>query len=285
MPHQPDHPAAPEAPPAAPSAKVEAATADTPEDAPPVKKAAKKATAAKKASPAKKTASAKKSTGKTSEPVRRTSAEDERAALTARLLDHPGYAPELLALAAVYTLGPAAKAWSERIRETYPAATPDGLARLATSRFSRLAGVSGTVSAAGGLLAPLAGLTALAWAQANLVLHLAAAYGQDPTDPDRAVDLLVLARVHPDDKAARAALATAQQTPAEPEEPLYLMAEAGGRLATPLARRSGTWLSRRLVSRLLPGTAMIAGAAGGSLRLQRLAARAVARYRGGVKIG
>lgn len=200
----------------------------------------------------------------------------ERTSFTVRLVDRPAYAPELLALAAVDTLGPAALAWVRRVRAVYPSATPDGLARLATERSVRLGTAGGAASAAAGLFAPLAGLSVLAVSQASLVLRLAAAYGLDPTHPDRAVDLLVLTGVHADDEAARAALAAAQA--AEPE---HLLHRSGG-LALPgsLVAWAGGWLSLRLASRVLPGAALVAAVANGSAAAERLAARAVARYRG-----
>jgi hypothetical protein len=117
----------------------------------------------------------------------------------------------------------------------------------------------------------------LALTHAGLVLRLAAAYGLDPTHPDRAVDLLVLTRVHPDDESARAALAAAQST--EPEHLLHRVTDTSLRRAGSLAALAGGWLSVRLASRLLPGAALVAAVAGGSAATERLAARAVARYR------
>ncbi|HEX5540033.1 MAG TPA: EcsC family protein [Micromonospora sp.] len=273
VPRQPDIPAAPEAPVTGdilavtgqPLAKGPA-TAVAAEAAAEPGKAAENGNSAKKA---------------TTEPVRRPADPEAPPMIAVRLLDHPGYAPELLALAAVQTFGPGAQDWAQKMKAAYPAATRDGLARLAAHRFSRFAVASGAASATAGLLVPLAGLTTLTWAQIGLVLHLAAAYGQDPTDPERAVDLLVLLRVHPDDKAARAALATARQISADADEVLYRLAEAGGRIATPATRRYGRWVARRLAARLLPGVALVSGAVGGSSTVQRLAARAVARYRAG----
>ncbi|RKR89437.1 EcsC family protein [Micromonospora pisi] len=202
-----------------------------------------------------------------------------RPPIAARLLDHPGFTPELLAVAAVNSLGPAAGSWARQTRTTYPTASAHGLARLITTRFVRLAGVSGAASAAAGLLAPVAELAAVSWTQAALVLHLAAAYGLDPTDPERAVDLLVLTQVHPDDRSARSALDAALAAgPDGDGSGLHRVAEAGWRLAAPLAAQAGGWLALRLAARLLPGAAMLAAAVGDSAAAQRLAARAVARY-------
>ncbi|MEV5691530.1 hypothetical protein [Micromonospora globbae] len=200
-------------------------------------------------------------------------------AITARVLDHPGFAPELLALAAVEALGPGAGAWAERLRMAYPDATPDGLARLATRRFVRLAGAGGATAALAGVLAPLAELAAVLWTQANLVLHLAAAYGRDPAHPDRAAELLVLTQVHPDGSSARTALEAARALDGPREAPWPRAAEAAWRLAAPLAAQAGGWLALRLASRLLPGAAVLAAAAGDAAAAERLAARAITAYR------
>ncbi|MGN9812245.1 hypothetical protein ACTMSW_23180 [Micromonospora sp. BQ11] len=196
-----------------------------------------------------------------------------------KVLDHPGFAPELLALAAVEAVGPRAREWAGRLRSAYPDAGDDGLARLATRRFVRQAGAGGAVAAVAGLLAPVAELAAVLWTQANLVLHLAAAYGRDPGHPDRAVELLVLTQVHPDAVSARAALNAARDLDGPGEEPWARAAEAAWRLATPLAAQAGGWLALRVASRLLPGAAVLAAATGDAAAAERLAARAVAAYR------
>ncbi|SIR95862.1 hypothetical protein SAMN05444858_1317 [Micromonospora avicenniae] len=197
----------------------------------------------------------------------------------ARMLDHPGFAPELLALAAVEALGPSARDWAEQLRSTYPEASPDGLARLATRRFVRLAGAGGATSALAGALAPLAELTSVLWAQANLVLHLAAAYDRDPAHPDRAVELLVLTQVHPDAESARTALDAARALDGPGDAPWPRVVEAAWRLAAPLAAQAAGWLALRLASRLLPGAAVLAAAAGDAAAAERLAARAITAYR------
>ncbi|MGW1058743.1 hypothetical protein [Micromonospora rubida] len=196
-----------------------------------------------------------------------------------RVLDHPGFAPELLALAAVRALGPGARDWAASLRDVYPDATPDGLARLATRRFVRLAAAGGATAALAGLFAPVAELAAVLWAQSGLVLHLAAAYGRDPADPERAVELLVLTRVHPDAESARVALAAAEAATDPVEQPWPRVAEAAWRLAAPLAAQAGGWLGLRVASRLVPGAAVLAAAIGDSAAAERLAARAVAAYR------
>ncbi|MEU4642282.1 hypothetical protein [Micromonospora sp. NPDC023814] len=199
--------------------------------------------------------------------------------ITSRVLGHPGFAPELLALAAVEVLGPRARDWAQRLRDAYPDAGADGLARLATRRFVRQAGAGGATAALAGLFAPLAELAAVLWTQANLVLHLAAAYGRDPAHPDRAVELLVLTRVHPDAGSAAAALAAARAADGPGEAPWPRAAEAAWRLAAPLAAQAGGWLALRAASRLLPGVAVLAAAAGDAAGAERLAARTISAYR------
>ncbi|MEV0805552.1 hypothetical protein [Micromonospora sp. NPDC050200] len=199
--------------------------------------------------------------------------------IRSRLLEHPGFAPELLALAAVAGVGPRARDWVVRLRAAYPDAGPDGLARLATRRFVRAAGAGGAVAAVAGLFAPVAELAAVLWSQAGLVLHVAAAYGRDPLDAERAVELLVLTQVHPDEASARTALAAARAADGPGDRPWPRAGEAAWRLAAPLAAQAGGWAALRLASRLLPGAAVLAAAAGDAAVAERLAARAVAAYR------
>ncbi|WNM42098.1 hypothetical protein RMN56_12495 [Micromonospora halotolerans] len=200
-------------------------------------------------------------------------------AVGVRVLEHPGFAPELLALAAVEALGPRAADWVDRTRDAYPDADADGLARLVTRRFVRLAGTGGALAAGAGLFAPVAELTAVLWTQANLVLHLAAVYGREPAHPDRVVELLVLTQVHPDAGTARAALDGVRSAGAPAEGSWSRAAEAAWRLATPLAAQAAGWLGLRLAARLLPGAAALAAATGDATAAERLAARAISLYR------
>ncbi|MEO3821152.1 hypothetical protein [Plantactinospora sp. B24E8] len=203
------------------------------------------------------------------------------------ILDHPGYAPELLALAAVQALGPEAAAWAARLRATYPAATPAGLARLATRRYVRFSTVGAALSVGTGVLAPVAELVTLVWSQTELVLRLAAAYGHDPTGPDRAADLLVLTRIHPDRPSALAALAAAERVGnrhhVEPTtNPADRMTQAAWRLGAPTLARTTGWLAVRLVTRRLPGATALAAGLAGATATERLAARATTLYRAAV---
>jgi hypothetical protein len=209
---------------------------------------------------------------------------DDPRRLAVRLLDDPAHAPEVLAAAAVRLIGPHAAAWADGMRSAYPAATDEGLARLATRRFVRLAAAGGMVSAGAGLFGPIAELATAALIRAGLVLHIAAAHGHDPGDPARAADLLVLTQVHADENAARAALKTATEVRDEPAAghdapPLVRIAEAGLRLAVPLAAETGGWGLLRLAARVVPGARVIAATAGQVAAAERLAVRASAYYR------
>ncbi|MDG4791109.1 hypothetical protein O7626_35270 [Micromonospora sp. WMMD1102] len=220
---------------------------------------------------------------------------DAEASTIRQLFDHPGYAPELLALAAVRSLGPEARSWAAWVRAAYPNATHQGLVRLATRRYVRLAAAGGALSTTTGLLAPFTELATVIWAQAGLVLHLAAAHALDPTRPDRAADLLVLLRVHPDLPSARVAIAAAEAAIAvHPDDQPNVapveadgetspaggrLAEAGWRLGAPMVARSVNWLMLRLAVRRLPGAMALAAAMLSSADTERLAARAVEYYR------
>jgi hypothetical protein len=159
------------------------------------------------------------------------------------------------------------------LRDTYPGATPYGLARLATRRFVRQARNRGAVAGLAGSLAVLADPASLAWTQAKLVLHIAAAYGLDPTDPRRAAELLVLQGVHKDLPAAEEAVARAQRDSGTPS----------ARLAAPLTRFAGRGVFRlalvRGASRLLPGAAVLVSAVADARGTEHLAHRAAAHYR------
>jgi len=199
--------------------KAPAKTATTPAKATAPAKATTppaKATASKKASPTKsaaKTAPAKKATASKAasktlsrNPTRPVTAEvslPERVTAPqiaaaepwwARLPTSPAEVPGWLAQVAVERLGDSADRYVRWLRDTYPHATPDGLARAAIERFK---GRPWYIALAGP-----AGLGALVSTQAELVLHIAAAYGHDPRDAQRVPELVAL--IAPRDLAASA---------------------------------------------------------------------------------
>lgn len=205
-----------------------------------------------------------------------------RNGLWSKVSIDPGHTPELLALAAVDTLGPQAQAWADRTRQAYPQADADALARLAVTRAMRLGALGGAAAALSGGFAVVTGMAASAWTQAALVLDVAAAYDQDPTDRARATDLLVLTGVHPSREAAADALAAALEAGAQagPEAATWPGPEAAARrLGMPVLAQVSGWFALRTVNRLLPGSALLAATLGARSSAERLGTKAVAHYR------
>lgn len=200
-----------------------------------------------------------------------------------RMKADPQYAPEHLALEAVRRIGPQAKAWADKYREQQPDLTPDALAQLAVRRFITHARISGAMSGAAGLPGAVVDVGVLAWTQCRMALHIAAAYGVDPTAPGRAVDLLVLQKVHKIAETARVALGVA----AGRERASALFDSAGGRpiglvmlkLGGQLARMAGLGAARRIAAKMVPGAAVLLGTWANSAAAGDLARRATAMYR------
>jgi len=158
-----------------------------------------------------------------------------------RLRAEPSQAPEVLARAAVARYGPEADRYTRWVRATYPVAADDRIAQAAARRF--------TAQARRGALARVfareAGEAAtLAWLQARMVLHIAAAYRMDPCSPERAAELVALM--------------------ATPRVPAGAAAVAVG---------------RRLAARLVPGAALLLGAMVNDAATEALARRAISLYR------
>ncbi|WP_306206898.1 EcsC family protein [Actinoplanes sp. RD1] len=202
--------------------------------------------------------------------------------LWARMKADPQYAPEHLALEAVRRLGPEAREWAGRAREEQPGVTPDALAQQAVRRFTNHARLSGAVSGATGLPGAVVDVGVLAWTQARMVLHVAAAYGLDPTDPERATDLLVLQRVHKIAESARLALGVA----AGRERASRLFAGAADRpltgvmvkLGVKLAQMAGVRAAKRMFAKVVPGAAVLLGTWANSAATKDLARRTREQY-------
>ncbi|MDI6101534.1 EcsC family protein [Actinoplanes sp. NEAU-A12] len=195
----------------------------------------------------------------------------------------PQYAPEHLALEAVRRLGPEAAAWRARMSEERPESGPDELAALAVKRFTNMARVSGAVSGAAGLPGAVLDVGVLAWTQARMVLHIAAAHGADPVDPDRATEILVLQRVHRLAETARTALGVA----AGRERASRIFTGDSGRplasvlfrLGVKLAQMAGVRAAKRLFAKMIPGAGVILGTWVNSAATKDLAQRAQEHYR------
>jgi hypothetical protein len=213
-------------------------------------------------------------------------AEDETAApppgLWDRMRDDPQYAPEHLALEAVRRLGPEARDWVQRVRSQRPAIPPDELAELAIRRFVARARLSGAVSGAAGLPGAILDVGVLAWTQARMVLHIAAAYGLDPEQADRATDLLVLQRVHKVAESARLALGVAagrERAATVFQRSNTPLRQALLRLSVKLAQMAGIRAAKRIFAKIVPGAAIILGTWANSSATNDLARRAQSMYR------
>jgi uncharacterized protein (DUF697 family) len=205
--------------------------------------------------------------------------------LWARMKADPQYAPEHLALEAVRRLGPEARRWAQQARAARPDLTGDALAELAEKRFLGYARLSGAVSGAVGLPGAVVDVGVLAWTQARMVLHVAAAYGVDPTHADRATDLLVLQRVHKVAETARVALGVA----AGRERASRLFESAANRplsgvmvkLGAKLAQMAGVHAAKRMFAKVIPGAGMVLGTWANSAATKDLARRTREYYRQG----
>lgn len=202
-----------------------------------------------------------------------------------RMRADPQYAPEHLALEAVRRFGPEANRWAGQTRGARPGITPDALAELAVKRFTNLARLSGAVSGAAGLPGAIVDTGVLAWTQARMVLHVAAAYGADPVHRDRATDLLVLQNVHSAVEKARLAL----QVAAGRERSSELFSSGGEasasrvmlQLGVRLAKMAGVRSVKRMAAKVIPGASVVLGTWANSTATTNLARRAVEHYRGG----
>ena len=200
-----------------------------------------------------------------------------------RMKADPQYAPEHLALEAVRRIGPEARRWADRQRAEHPETTPAALAQQAVKRFTNYARLSGAVSGATGLPGAVADVGVLAWTQSRMVLHMAAAYGLDPTAGDRATDLLVVQRVHKVAETARVALGVA----AGRERASRLFATAGDRplagvmfkMGVKLAQMAGVRAARRMFVKMIPGAAMVLGTWANAAATKDLADRVRDYYR------
>lgn len=200
------------------------------------------------------------------------------AGLWDRMRSDPQYAPEHLALEAVRRLGPEARDWAGSVRARQPGIDPEQLAGLATKKFVSRARLSGAVSGAAGLPGAIVDVGVLAWTQARMVLHMAAAHGYDPTHPDRATDLLVLQRVHKVSEAARLALGVAAGRGGAGQ----LRAPTGRVMLTlgiRLARMAGLRAAKRIFAKAVPGAAIILGTWANSTATTDLARRTGEHYR------
>jgi hypothetical protein len=199
--------------------------------------------------------------------------------LLARLRADPIRAPETIALSAGEVHGPAAVRWERDLRARYEI-SDDDLAKRAKSRHAALARFGGAATGVGGLVTVLPDLASLLWVQSRLVFYVAAAYGHDPTDPQRPAELLVLRDLYADVAEARAAL---DGTGRRLAEAMVDKSLRGGRrdaaLVTQLLRFAGKRGARAIAARGIPGFAILFNAVSNERDTRALADRTIAFYR------
>lgn len=174
-----------------------------------------------------------------------------------------------LARAAVAEASVVARDWVAGERAKYPAAPPVTMAYGAQTHLRHQLLYTGPVRVRSALT-PADAVTAwseLAWYQAVLVLHVAAALGADPQDPGRARDLLTLWRV-------RGTVPSEVDAPAPTEERLR---EVTPGLAVTLGRLTGR--RRKNVAEFVPDPSWGYVANDDARTLRPLANRAVRLYR------
>lgn len=247
-----------------------------------------KATATKKTPVAKKTTAPKKATG-ASETKEANPEEDmpesptppppaptarelpTQADLWAAVRRRPVLISAALALAAVDHYASSAREQADWLRRTYPRVEPDRLVRIAIRTATQRARLATGTAIVGGPVGATAGFTALTWARSRLVLDVAAIYGVDPADPERAVDVLELLRIYPDRESATRAVITITDgtTPPATES-----TESRTGTSAPKAR-----LALRLAARLVPGAGLVLDGLRSVAETEDLARRTTRFYR------
>lgn len=193
-----------------------------------------------------------------------------------RLREDPLRAPELIALAAADRFGSSAAEWGAE-HGGGPGRAGSDLAQGTVKWHVRLARLEGAATGVGGVVTLLPDLFGLAWIQARMVFHVAAAYGHDPTDPLRPAELLVLMGIYDDVATARSALDGAGEHLATAYAKQRLQRDEA--LAVRLAKMVGKRAGRRFGGRLLPVIGVAFNASANAHDTQGLADRTTAFYR------
>lgn len=203
----------------------------------------------------------------------------ERPTVPPGLLDalraDPVPAPETLALMAVEKAGPEAAAWVAQTRARHPGIGPGDLATMVRQRFVRLSRYTGAAGGALGLPGSLADTVISVWTQARMIVHLAAAHGLDPTDRERAAEILYFTGVHKAMSLAERAVDVAAG-----RQRLRLREGGSSTLALGFAvsKLLGRRLIRRALTRFIPGVSIPLGWWGNGRSTAQLADRAVRVY-------
>jgi EcsC protein family len=195
----------------------------------------------------------------------------------------PSYALETIALRAVEVHGAAAAAWlKDASTISY---TPDQLAKIAVKRSTNLARLEGGTLGFGGFTTIAPDLAALVYILTREVVFVAAAYGNDPTHPDRAAELLVVTQVYDTVEDAQAALERRGERLAvalAKQQVKRQLSGSGKRqrtLSERLVRYAGRRAAKRYGGRLVPGLGAVLGAIDNGAAARETGARAIAFYR------
>jgi hypothetical protein len=188
-----------------------------------------------------------------------------------------------VALALVDHLGDEARRNIAWLRDTYPGANAEGLANVAVRRLLRLAGIRGAIAGFTGPVGMLIDTGAQTWHSARLALHVAAAYGLDPTARERAAELLVLHDLHTTVQAAQAAIDAAEGGGGDPPSRPAARSALAARLSGPAVAAIGPRIAWAgvvgVARRLIPGVGVLVGALADVRGLERTAVRARRYYR------
>lgn len=197
----------------------------------------------------------------------------------------PTYALETIALRSVEVHGAAAKAWlaeSESLRYSQ-----EQLAKIAVKRSTNLARLEGATLGFGGFLTVAPDLAALVYILTREVVFVAAAYGHDPTHPDRAAELLVVTQVYASIEEAQAGLDRRGERIAvrlAKNQVKNALPGNGGvkrqrTLAERMIRYAGRRAAKRFGGRMVPGIGAVLGAIDNGAAARETGQRAIDFYR------
>jgi hypothetical protein len=131
------------------------------------------------------------------------------------LKHHPRYLPERLVVFAVNRLAEPTKAGADERR----AAGDDAKAESDKLRHDTIvmSRVNGAVAGTPFFVALLPAYLSFLWAQARMVMRIAALHGRDPTAPGMAAEILVLRGIYPDTESAQHVLDHLDEKPSKAE--------------------------------------------------------------------
>jgi uncharacterized protein (DUF697 family) len=151
------------------------------------------------------------------------------------------------------------------------------------TRYVRLSRYSGAVAGATGAVGAVLDVGVLAWNQARMVVHIAAAYGNDPNHPDRAADMLVLRGIKARLDLARTAIDVVrkQEDVSALSKHMPARGKAYSILAWELARMAGMAAAKKMAMKFIPFAGVPLGAIANGSATGQLADKATQYYAAG----